>query len=132
MTSDSRTPAAAEAMTQGLRAFAGFAVAQGAIVLVAVQVMQRFVWTDAAGAASVRASGWLAFVVQLFTFAIARLVARQQIIAAWGLGVLLRFATVGFWAFLGIRALGLDPAPALMSLVVCYFLSTLVEPLFLS
>lgn len=126
------TPAPTHSMAQGLRAFGGFAVAQGVIVMVVVQVMQRFVWTDAAGMASVQASGWLAFVVQLFTFAIARLVGRQQVIAAWGLGVLLRFATVGFWAFLGIKALGLEPTPALMSLVVCYFLSTLVEPLFLS
>ncbi|MEN9508019.1 MAG: hypothetical protein RLZZ621_582 [Gemmatimonadota bacterium] len=126
------TPETSDPLAQGLRALAGFALAQGVIVGIAVQVMQRVVWTDPLAAASVRASGWLAFVVQLFTFAIARLVARQQVIAAWGLGVLLRFATVGFWAWLGIRALGLDPTPALMSLVVCYFLSTLVEPLFLS
>lgn len=132
MTAHPITPDPSNGAGQGLRALAGFALTQGAIVFVAVQVMQRLVWTDPRGAASVQASGWLAFVVQLFTFSIARLVARQQVIAAWGLGVLLRFATVGFWAWLGIRALGLDPTPALLSLVVCYFLSTLVEPLFLS
>lgn len=69
---------------------------------------------------------------QTFTFAVARLVARQQVIAGWGLGVLLRFASVAFWALLGIKALGLVAGPALLSLVVFYFLSTLVEPLFLN
>ena len=45
---------------------------------------------------------------------------------------LLRFATVGAWAFLGIKALGLPSGPALLSLVGFYFVSTLVEPLFLN
>lgn len=35
-------------------------------------------------------------------------------------------------ALLGIKALGLVAGPALLSLVVFYFLSTLVEPLFLN
>lgn len=115
-----------------LKALMGFTAAQGVIVFGAMFVMQRFVWTDAAGAEAVRASAWLAFIVQTFTFVIARLVARQQVIAGWGLGVILRFASVAFWAFLGIKALGLVSGPALISLVVFYFVSTLVEPLFLN
>ena len=67
-----------------------------------------------------------------FTFAIAMLVARTQVMAGWGLGVLLRFATVAFWAFLGAKALGLPSTPALMSLVVFYFVSTVIEPIFLN
>ena len=70
--------------------------------------------------------------MQSVTFAIARLVARENVIAGWGLGVVLRFATVAFWAFLGIKALGIPSAPALLSLVTFYFVSTLVEPLFLN
>lgn len=109
-----------------------FTVAQVALVLVCAYVMQTFVWTDAESVRAVRASAWLAIIVQTFTFAVARLVARQQVIAGWGLGVLLRFASVAFWALLGIKALGLVAGPALLSLVVFYFLSTLVEPLFLN
>lgn len=120
------------APTGMLRALLGFTAAQGTIVLVCAFIMQRFVWTDAAAADAVRASAWLAVIVQTFTFAIARLVARQQVIAGWGLGVMLRFASVAFWAFLGIKALGLVEGPALLSLVVFYFVSTLVEPLFLN
>jgi hypothetical protein len=115
-----------------LRSLVAFTVAQSAIVIVLTLVLQRFVWTDVASGESVRASAWLAVIVQTFTFAIARLVARQQVIAGWGLGVLLRFGSVAFWAFLGITALGLVSGPALISLVLFYFVSTLVEPLFLN
>jgi len=115
-----------------MRALVWFTIAQGVLVLGVCLLLQQFVFTDAAASSAVRASGWLAFGVQIVTFAIARLVARENVIAGWGLGVVLRFATVAFWAFLGVKALGLPSAPALLSLVACYFVSTLVEPLFLN
>ncbi len=115
-----------------LRSIAAFMITQVVLVLALAFVMQRFVWPGDEAARAVQASAWLAAVVQLFTFAFARLVARQQVIAAWGLGVLMRFAAVAFWAFLGIKALGLLASPALLSLVVFFFVSTLVEPLFLN
>ncbi len=121
-----------DSMSGMLKGLLGFTAAQAVIVFGAMVVMQRFVWTEATAADAVRASAWLAFIVQSFTFLIARLVARQNVIAGWGLGVLLRFASVAFWALLGIKALGLVSGPALISLVVFYFLSTLVEPLFLN
>jgi hypothetical protein len=114
-----------------LRAVALFGVAQALLVAAAAWGLQRYVWTDWAGGSAVRASGWLAVVVQCFTFAIARLVARRQVIAGWGVGVLLRFAVVAAWALVGASALGLPGAPALLSLVLFLFLSTLLEPLFL-
>lgn len=114
------------------RAIVGFTVAQLALVLLASVVLSRFVWTSADGARAIHASAWLAVCVQVITFAIARLVARQQVIAGWALGVVLRFAVVGVWAFLGIKALGLEAGPALLSLVLFFFVSTLVEPLFLN
>jgi hypothetical protein len=115
-----------------VRALFGFTAAQVTLVVAAALIMQRFVWTDPASAGAVRASAWLAVVVQLFTFAIAMLVARTQVIAGWGLCVLLRFATVAFWGFVGAEALGLPSTPALMSLVVFFFVSTLIEPIFLN
>lgn len=121
-----------DSMSGMLKGLLGFTAAQSVIVFGAMVVMQRFVWTEATAAEAVRASAWLAFIVQSFTFLIARLVARQNVIAGWGLGVLLRFASVAFWALLGIKALGLVSGPALISLVVFYFVSTLVEPLFLN
>ena len=132
MTGNAMPKESVDGMSGMLKALIGFTAAQAVIVFGAMLVLQRFVWTDVTGAGSVRASAWLAFIVQTFTFLIARLVARQNVIAGWGLGVILRFASVAFWGLLGIKALGLLVGPALMSLVLFYFVSTLVEPLFLN
>lgn len=125
-------PESVDGMSGMVKGLLGFTAAQSVIVFGAMWVMQRFVWADVSGVEAVRASAWLAFIVQTFTFLIARLVARQNVIAGWGLGVILRFASVAFWGLLGVKALGLVVGPALMSLVVFYFVSTLVEPLFLN
>jgi hypothetical protein len=109
-----------------------YGAVQGTIVVGAAVLLQRFVWTDPASVASITASAWLAVVVQLIAFAIMRLVARQQVIAAWGLGVVVRAGVVAFWALLGIKAFGLVSGPALMSLVLFFFVSTLLEPIFLN
>lgn len=114
-----------------LTALVRFSVVQVLLIVCCGYVMRTFVWPDPAAVRSIHASAWLAVTVQTFTFAIARLVAPEQVIAGWGLGVILRFASVGLWALLGVSALGLVPGPALLSLVAFYFLSTLVEPLFL-
>jgi hypothetical protein len=109
-----------------------FVVAEGIVIALLAWVLCAWAWTDAAARGAVQASAWLAFGVQIVTFAIARLVAREQVMAGWGLGVLIRFATVAGWAFLGAKALGLPLVPALLSLVAFYFVSTLIEPLFLN
>lgn len=109
-----------------------FTAAQVVLVLLIAWVLTTFVWTDAGGVQAVRASAWLAMGVQVVTFAIAYLVARQNVVAGWGIGVLVRFATVAMWAFLGVKALGIPAGPALLSLVIFYFVSTLVEPIFLN
>jgi hypothetical protein len=109
-----------------------FMGAQIVVVGIIAVVLTRFVWSSADAARAVQVSAWVAVVVQGITFAIARLVAREQVIAAWGLGVLLRFAVVAVWAFLAVPALALVAGPALLSLVVFFFVSTLVEPVFLN
>ena len=109
-----------------------FTLVQGVLVLGLTFGLTQFVWPDAEGARAVRASAWVAVGVQTFAFAMARLVARQQLLAGWGLGVALRFVSVIVWGLLGVTAMGLSSNPALLSLVVFYFASTLVEPLFLT
>ena len=91
-------------------------------LLYAAPEAQRAVWTSAA----------VAFVVQLFGFAIVRLAARSNPIAGWGLGALLRFAVLGVYGFVVVGALGLASGPALLSLAAFFFVSTLVEPLLLN
>lgn len=111
---------------------ARFTVAQGVVIALLSWAMGRFIWTDAASQQAIVASAWVAFLVQILTFSICRLVAVRNVIAGWGIGTLLRFATAGVWAFLGIKTLGLASAPALLSLVTFFFVSTLIEPLFLN
>ena len=115
-----------------LRAVVMFTFAQALLITAIAMVLMRVVWTDDASVRSIQASAWLAVGVQVVTFAIAKLVSRENVIAGWGLGVLLRFAMVAFWAFLGIKALALAETPALMSLVIFFFASTLIEPIFLN
>ena len=114
------------------RALLLFTMVQGLLVVGLAVGLQQFVWRDADGARAVQASAWVAFGVQTFAFVVARLVARQQLLAGWGLGVALRFVSVLVWGLLGVKAMGLPSSPALLSLVVFYFASTLVEPLFLT
>lgn len=83
--------------------------------------MARAVWSSAV----------IALGVQLVAFAIARPFVATNPIAGWGLGSLLRFAVVMVHALAGIRALGLESGPALVSLVGFLFVTMLVEPLFL-
>ena len=115
-----------------LRALVLFTLTQAVLVVLIAWVLSHFVWTDAASVRAIHASAWLAGGVQCMTFAIARVVSRAQVIAGWALGIVLRFAAVAFWAFLGIKALDIVSGPALMSLVIFFFVSTLVEPLFLN
>lgn len=114
-----------------LRSLLLFTVAQLVLLMVVGLVLTR-VFAAPGDMSAIMTAGWVALGVQCLTFAIVRLVGREQVIAAWGLGVLVRFAVVALWAFLLIPALGLAPTSALISLVTFFFVSTVVEPLFLN
>lgn len=114
-----------------LRAVGLFAVAQ-AVLLVVVGAVLHMMYKTPGDLSAITTAAWVALGVQLLTFSIVRLVSREQVIAAWGLGVLVRFAVVALWAFVLIPALALPATPALISLVAFLFVSTVVEPLFLN
>ena len=76
-------------------------------------------------------SAAVAWAVQLVAFAIARMLAAGNVIAGWGLGMLLRLATLAVYALVIVEALALPTAPALLSLAAFFFASTLIEPLLL-
>jgi len=113
------------------RAIALFGAAQVVAVLLVGWVL-TLVFRAPGDASAIMAAGWVALGVQLLTFAIVRLVGREQVIAAWGLGVLVRFAVVALWALVLVPALGLAATPALIGLVSFFFVSTVVEPIFLN
>jgi hypothetical protein len=73
----------------------------------------------------------VAFVVQLAVFAAAALFARQNVIAGWGIGILVRLVVLVAYALLVVKTIGLAPTAALISLATFFFLCTLVEPLLL-
>ena len=114
-----------------LRALALFTLAQGVVVALLGLVLARL-FPLAADAPALRGAAIAAVAVQTVTFLVARLAGREQMIAGWGLGVLLRVAFVALWALLLVPALGWPETPALVGLVAFLFGSTVVEPLFLT
>ena len=111
------------------------AISRYALVTIAVIAIVGWLLTlaltDAGAASAIGISATVAIVVQIAAFAITTMMAPKNIIAAWGAGALARMLTLFVYALLAIRVLGLPAVPALISLAVFLFLSTLLEPLFL-
>ena len=119
------------AMTTG-RALALFALIAVAVVVVGGWIL-TLVYPGEAARRAIVASAVVACVVQLVAFAIARRAAqRSNAVAGWGLGALLRMMVFALYALVLVKALGLVSTPALISLAVFLFVSTLVEPLLLN
>lgn len=114
-----------------MKAFVSFLAATALIVVVGGWVLTR-VWPTPDAAHAIRVSALVAVVVQFFAFGVLRLAGRDHAIAAWGLGALLRFVVLGIYALVLVKSLGLVMGPALVSLALFFFLSTLVEPLLLN
>ena len=114
-----------------MRAIAIFAAVSLAIIA-GVGGIMSVVYTAPGDHRAIAVSGAIAFVVQMFAFTIARLVARENVIAGWGVGALLRLVVLGAYGVVIVKALALPSAPALLSLAAFFFLSTLVEPLLLN
>jgi hypothetical protein len=105
------------------------AVAGGLIAVAAAGLALAF--DEPAERRAILVSAALAFVVQLAAFAAIGLASATNVMAGWGVGVLVRFLVLVAYAFLVVQSIGLAPAAALISLVTFFFLCTLVEPLVL-
>jgi hypothetical protein len=101
-----------------------------AIIAVAAWVMTMFFEAPGSGRA-VWTSAAIAFAVQVIAFAIVKLSAKTNVMAGWGVGAILRFVVLAVYALVVVKALGLPSAAALVSLVLFFFVSTLLEPLLL-
>jgi hypothetical protein len=101
----------------------------GIVALLAL--VMSVVWSDVRSREALYASAGLAFVTQMFTFAIARSTAPANVIAGWGLGMLLRFVVLVGWGLVAPRAFGLPLLPAMVALASCFFVTSVVEPIFL-
>src|SRR4051812_12496811 len=81
--------------------------------------------------AAVGLSAIVVVVVQLAAFGMTKLLAPKGMLVGWGAGALLRLATLVIYSLLVVKVLGMPAVPALISMVVFFFLSTLIEPLLL-
>ena len=76
-------------------------------------------------------SAGLTLVVQLVSFAVARLFLKKNFMLGWGLGSLLRLVVLVIYAVVVARLWRAPATPALLSFVVFLFVTTVVEPVFL-
>jgi hypothetical protein len=113
-----------------VKRFAGFIA-----VTVAVVCGGAWIITLAVPGTDVARSVWVSaiavVVVQVGAFAIARTMVPVNVIAGWGMGMLVRFFALVLFGVFGVKALGLSMQPALLSMAGFFFVSTLIEPVFL-
>ncbi len=74
----------------------------------------------------------VAVVVQIMSVLILRSFGRERVLTGWGIGALLRLLALFVYGWAIVPALRLPLGPALLSLVVLLFVTTLVEPLLLT
>jgi hypothetical protein len=114
-----------------MKRFLLFAMACAASIA-AAWVIAMLLFRDATSRQALGIAAVIAFVVQMIAFGIAREFARRKnVMAGWGIGIGLRFLVLVLFGFVAVPVLTLPLAPALMSLAVFLFVSTLIEPLFL-
>lgn len=106
---------------------AGFA-AVSAVMIGAAALGLGAVFPDGAGRRAVAVSAGVALAVQVIAYAVVHRLQGRNVMAAWGLGMLLRFTALGVYALAAVRAWGLAPTAALLSLGTFFFISILTEP----
>ena len=84
--------------------------------------VSRAIWTSVG----------VAVVVQVLTLVVGRSFGKDRLMVGWGMGSLIRLLAVLVYGFAVIPALGLPLGPALISLVVILFVTTLFEPFLLT
>lgn len=85
-------------------------------------------FTSPAERHAIRVSAVIAALVQLVTFGIVQLTKRRNaMLAGWGMGIVVRTATLVLYGLLVAKLLGLPLTAALVSFVVFLFASMLLE-----
>lgn len=107
--------------------FAGLSLA----LIVGLAWLLTLLWPDPRAQQAIWFSAGIALAIQVAGFFFARIFMAANMIAGWGAGMLLRFVTLVIHALVGTKVMGYPPAPALLSLAAFFFVSTLIEPVFL-
>lgn len=111
-------------------AVARYAFAMAAMIALVAWAL-TFALSGPGATSAIALSAGVAAIVQIAAFAVTRSMISRNVIAGWGAGALVRLLTLMIYGLLAVRVLGLAPVPALISIAVFFFLSTLLEPLFL-
>jgi hypothetical protein len=101
------------------------------VVVVVAGWLLSLVFHGPGDARAIELSAVVAIVVQLVAFAVAVTRPPKEAIIGRGIGSLLRFGTLVVYAVLVAKVLLLPLSPALVGLAAFFFLTTLIEPLFL-
>lgn len=113
-----------------MKRFGGFIA-----VTIAVAGLGAWIITRAVPGVDVARSVWASavtvVVVQALAFSLVRMMQPVNVIAGWGLGVMLRAVALVAFGFFGVKALGLSMEPTLLSMAGFFFVSTVIEPVFL-
>ena len=107
--------------------FAGLSL----VLIVGLAWLLTLLWPDPQAQQAIWFSAGIALAIQVAGFFFARIFMAANMIAGWGAGMLLRFVTLVIHALVGTKVMGYPPAPALLSLAAFFFVSTLIEPVFL-
>lgn len=127
MTTPNTMPTDSRRLFAGLPGFAGATIA---LVALFGWVM-TLVFKGPGDSLAIRISAVVASAVQIAAFPAVKGLAARNIMLGWGAGTLVRFLTLIVYAIAAGTLLHLPLAAALLSLMVFYFLSMVIEPLFL-
>jgi hypothetical protein len=113
-----------------LSGFSGFAVSTLALIALSGFLL-TFAFRGPGDGNAILVSAIVAAVLQIAAFPAVRGLAAKHIMIGWGAGTLVRFLGLIVYALLASNVLGLPLPAALISLMTFYFLSMVIEPLFL-
>jgi len=120
-------PASRHRLTGGLP---GFALVSASLIGVAA-VGMSMILRGPGDSQAIWISAAVAFASQVAAFPAVRRLTRSNLVIGWATGSLVRFGTFGVYALLAGLVLHLPMTAALLSLALFYFLSMVIEPLFL-
>src|SRR6185503_6295088 len=115
---------------QRLAGTAGFAVDSLFLIGIAA-VGLGFVVRGPGDALALWISAALAWVTQLAAFPAVRRLTSANLMTGWAVGSVVRMGTLLVYALIGALVLKLSMTPALVGLATFYFVSMVIEPLFL-
>ena len=102
------------------------------VATLVIGLLLTMVYGGAAERRAILVSACVALPVQLATFAGVRAMPREQVMAAWFGGTLVRFLALVVYGFLMMKVVRLPLDAALVSFATILFVLTLIEPLLLN